>query len=215
MLAATAVSDLPIAEVLENRRWARMLTEIARQVLAQAPVPPVPLDGFDPADLDGSLERLAEFNRRSAKTHSGIYRDLAILHRPTEVPAILGGLAGEQAPLVRRGGGVPAAGRAGHPGLPPGQPPPPPPLRPAAARRGSARVPGAQPGFRPPPGGSSGSSAPTGWPPAQGSSRGRRAATARARSAPRFPAPPSCSLCARAAPIARARPISRARPACR
>ncbi len=102
MLAATAVSDLPIAEVLENQRWAPLLTEIARQVLAQAPVPPVPLDGFDPADLDGSLERLAEFNRRSAKTHSGIYRDLAVLHRPTEVPAILGGLAGEQAPLVRR-----------------------------------------------------------------------------------------------------------------
>src|SRR5258706_13025331 len=102
MLAATAVSDLPIAEVLENRRWARLLAEAARQVLAEARVPPVPLGGVDPADLDGSLERLAEFNRRSAKTHSGIYRDLAILHRPTEVPAILGGLAGEQAPLVRR-----------------------------------------------------------------------------------------------------------------
>src|SRR5258706_6895265 len=102
MLAATAVSDLPIAEVLENRRWARMLPQIARQGLAEARVPPVPLDAFAPAGLDGSLERLAEFNRRSAKTHSGIYRDLAILHRPTEVPAILGDLAGEQAPLVRR-----------------------------------------------------------------------------------------------------------------
>src|SRR5258706_17399 len=31
MLAATAVSDLPIAEVLENPRWAPLLTEIARQ----------------------------------------------------------------------------------------------------------------------------------------------------------------------------------------
>jgi len=102
MLAATAVSDLPIAEVLEDPRWAPLLTEIARQVLVQAPVPAVPLDGFDPADLGQSLRRLAEFNRRSAKTHSGIYRDLAILHRPTEVPAILGGLAGEHAPLLRR-----------------------------------------------------------------------------------------------------------------
>jgi Asp-tRNA(Asn)/Glu-tRNA(Gln) amidotransferase A subunit family amidase len=71
-------------------------------VLIQAPVPPVPLDGFDPDDLDGSLERLAEFNRASAKTHSGIYRDLAVLHRPTEVPAILGDLAGDNAPLIRR-----------------------------------------------------------------------------------------------------------------
>lgn len=102
MLAATAVSDLPIAEVLGDPRWAPLLTEIARQVLVQAPVPAVPLDGFDPADLGQSLGRLAEFNRRSAKTHSGIYRDLAILHRPTEVPAILGGLAGEHTSLLRR-----------------------------------------------------------------------------------------------------------------
>src|SRR5258706_14671647 len=111
MRGATVVSDLPIAEVLENPRWAPLLTEIARQVLAQAPVPPVPLDGFDPADLDGSLERLAGFNRRSAKTHSGVYPGLAVLHRPAEVPAILGGLAGEQAPPGRRGGS-PARARA-------------------------------------------------------------------------------------------------------
>jgi 2-dehydropantoate 2-reductase len=102
MLAVTAVSDLPIADVLDDPAYGRLLTEIARQVLAQAPVQPVALDGLDPADLDGSLPRLAEFNRRSAKTHSGIYRDLAVLHRPTEVPAILGGLAGDQAPLVQR-----------------------------------------------------------------------------------------------------------------
>ncbi len=102
MLTATAVSDLSIADVLADRAYAPLLKEIARQVLAQAPVPPVPLDGFDPDDLDGSLERLTEFNRRSAKSHSGIYRDLAVLHRPTEVPAILGALATDDAPLVRR-----------------------------------------------------------------------------------------------------------------
>ena len=102
MLSATAVSDLSIADALADPAYAQLMTEIARQVLAQAPVTPVPLDGFDPGDLDGSLQRLTEFNRRSAKTHSGIYRDLAVLHRPTEVPAILGGLAGDDAPLVRR-----------------------------------------------------------------------------------------------------------------
>ena len=103
MLAATAVSDLPIADALADPAYRPLLTEVARQVLAQAPAgtEPVPLDGFDPADLAGSLDRLAEFNRRSAKTHSGIYRDLAVLHRPTEVAAILGGLDGA-APLVRR-----------------------------------------------------------------------------------------------------------------
>jgi 2-dehydropantoate 2-reductase len=102
MLAATAVSDLSIADALADPAYAPLLKEIARQVLAQAPVPPVPLDGFDPDDLDGSLQRLVEFNRGSAKTHSGIYRDLAVLHRPTEVPAILGDLAGDDAPLIRR-----------------------------------------------------------------------------------------------------------------
>jgi 2-dehydropantoate 2-reductase len=102
MLAATAVSDLPIADALDDPAFRPLLTGLARQVLAQAPVPPRPLDGFDPDDLDGSLARLAEFNRGSAKTHSGIYRDLAVLHRPTEMPAILGPLAGPGAPLVSR-----------------------------------------------------------------------------------------------------------------
>src|SRR6266704_1889143 len=102
MLAATAVSDLPIADALDDPAYRPLLTALAGQVLAQAPVRPEPLDGFDPADLDGSVRRLAEVNRGSAKTHSGIYRDLAVLHRPTEVAAVLGGLAGEDAPLVRR-----------------------------------------------------------------------------------------------------------------
>jgi len=102
MLAAGAVSDLPIADTLDDPAYRPLMLAVARQVLAQAPVRPEPLDGFDPADLDGSLARLAEFNRKSAKTHSGIYRDLAVLHRPTEVAAILGGLAGPQAPLISR-----------------------------------------------------------------------------------------------------------------
>ena len=99
MLFATAVSDLPIFAVFEEAAYHPLLIELARQVLAQAPVAPMSFDGFDPADLEGSLGRLADFNRRSAKTHSGVYRDLAVLHRPTEVEAILGQLDG---PLVRR-----------------------------------------------------------------------------------------------------------------
>jgi 2-dehydropantoate 2-reductase len=99
MLAVTAVSDLPIADVLDDPRYQAVLLATARQVLAQAPGPALPIDGFDPADLDRSLGRLARFNRRSAQTHTGIYRDLAVRHRPTEVPAILGGLDGA---LLRR-----------------------------------------------------------------------------------------------------------------
>jgi len=93
-LFATAVSDLPIHAVFADPAYRPLLTAIAAEVLAQAPVRALPLDGFDPADLDGSLDRLAEFNRKSAKTHSGIYRDLAIRHRKTEVDAILGLLEG-------------------------------------------------------------------------------------------------------------------------
>jgi 2-dehydropantoate 2-reductase len=93
-LFATAVGDLPIHSVFSDPAYRRLLIAVAQEVLAQAPVRVLPLDGFDPADLDGSLDRLAEFNRQSAKTHSGIYRDLAIRHRATEVGAILGSLEG-------------------------------------------------------------------------------------------------------------------------
>jgi 2-dehydropantoate 2-reductase len=99
MLTATAVSDLAIADVLEDPAYTPLLLGLAREVLAQAPVTPMAFDGFDPEDLEGSLGRLVTFNRGSAKSHSGIYRDLAVRHRPTEVPAILGGMEGT---LIRR-----------------------------------------------------------------------------------------------------------------
>ncbi len=99
-LFATAVSDLPIYAVFDDPAYRELLLAVAREVLARAPVRPVGFDGFDPADLEGSLARLADFNRFSAKTHSGVYRDLAIRHRPTEAPAILGPLSG--GPLIPR-----------------------------------------------------------------------------------------------------------------
>ena len=99
-LFATAVSDLPIYAVFDDPAYGDLLLAVAREVLALAPVRPVGFDGFDPADLEGSLPRLADFNRSSAKTHSGIYRDLAIRRRPTEASAILGPLSG--GPLITR-----------------------------------------------------------------------------------------------------------------
>jgi 2-dehydropantoate 2-reductase len=101
MLFATAVSDLSIADALADRAYRPLYLALAREVLAQATAPPEPFDGFDPDDLEGSIDRLVEFNRGSAKTHSGIYRDLAVRHRKTEVDAMLGSLEG---PLVRRTG---------------------------------------------------------------------------------------------------------------
>ena len=51
---------------------------------------------------------IAEFNRHTAKTHSGIYRDLAVRRRRTEIDpqigiiARLGAEAGVPTPAIRR-----------------------------------------------------------------------------------------------------------------
>jgi 2-dehydropantoate 2-reductase len=97
MLFATAVSDLSIADALAEPRYRPLFLGVAREALAGAQAPPEPFDGFAADDLEGSLERLVEFNRRSAKTHSGIYRDLAVRRRPVE--PLLEGLGG---PLIAR-----------------------------------------------------------------------------------------------------------------
>jgi 2-dehydropantoate 2-reductase len=98
MLFATAVSDLPIADALAEPRYRSLFVQLAREVLAAAPVAVEPFDGFEPDDLEGSVERLVEFNRRSAKTHSGIYRDLMVRRRKTEKAM----LADVDGPLLRR-----------------------------------------------------------------------------------------------------------------
>jgi 2-dehydropantoate 2-reductase len=94
MLWAGAVSDLSIAETLEAPAYRPVMIAIAQEVLAQAPVPVESFDGFVPDDLEGSLDRLAAFNRRSAKTHSGIYRDLVVRKRKTEIDEMLRDVSG-------------------------------------------------------------------------------------------------------------------------
>ncbi len=94
MLWAGAVSDLPIAETLERPEYRPVMVAIAQEVLDQAPVPVESFDGFVPDDLEGSLDRLAAFNRRSAKTHSGIYRDLVVRKRKTEIDEMLRDVSG-------------------------------------------------------------------------------------------------------------------------
>jgi 2-dehydropantoate 2-reductase len=89
MLWAGAVSDLTIVEHLEDPRYRPVMIAIAREVLAQAPVRVESFDGFDPDDLEGSTGRLAEFNRSSAKKYSGIYRDLVVRKRKTEIDEVL------------------------------------------------------------------------------------------------------------------------------
>jgi 2-dehydropantoate 2-reductase len=88
MLWAGAVSDLSIAETLVRPAYRPVMVAIAQEVLAQAPVPVESFDGFVPDDLEASLDRLAEFNRKSAKSHSGIYRDLMVRRRKTEIEEV-------------------------------------------------------------------------------------------------------------------------------
>ena len=102
LLFATALTDDSIADVLEAPAHRDLLVELAREVIRVAHgagVKPEAFDGFDPgafgpgaADEEAfrSLDDLVAFNRRSAKTHSGIWRDLAVRGRRTEVDAQLG-----------------------------------------------------------------------------------------------------------------------------
>jgi 2-dehydropantoate 2-reductase len=94
MLYAGATSDLSIADHLEEPKYRPLMLAIAREVLAQAPVKPEGFNGFEPDDLVASLDRLVVFNRASAKTHSGIYRDLTVRKRKTEVSDLLRDLKG-------------------------------------------------------------------------------------------------------------------------
>ncbi len=120
MLFATALTNESIADALALPAYRPLFIALAREILAVAAARGVTaeaFDGFDPkaylptaapnaAEL--SLDALVAHNRKSAKTHSGIWRDLAVRKRPTEVDAqlgivvILGQAAGVEAPITAR-----------------------------------------------------------------------------------------------------------------
>jgi 2-dehydropantoate 2-reductase len=105
LLFATALTNESIADCLASPRHRGLLIALAREVEGVAAASGVKLesfDGFDPAAFlpraseaaaNASLDALVAFNRRSAKTHSGIWRDLAVRKRKTEVEAQLGPVA--------------------------------------------------------------------------------------------------------------------------
>jgi 2-dehydropantoate 2-reductase len=108
LLFATALTDDSIVDVLESRQFRDALTNLAREIgaVAQAEgIRPEAFDGFDPAAflpgapadaLDRSFADMVAHNRRSTKTHSGGWRDLAIRKRRTECEPQLG-------PIVQAG----------------------------------------------------------------------------------------------------------------
>ncbi|HEX5422728.1 MAG TPA: 2-dehydropantoate 2-reductase [Candidatus Acidoferrales bacterium] len=99
LLFAGALTPASIVDVLESREARPVLTALAREVMAVAAaegVTPMGFNGYDPAAfgangkdaaIDASFDAMVAFNRRSAKTHSGVWRDIAVHHRKTECDA--------------------------------------------------------------------------------------------------------------------------------
>ncbi|HEX3984726.1 MAG TPA: ketopantoate reductase C-terminal domain-containing protein, partial [Acidisoma sp.] len=106
LLFATALTDDAIADVLASLPHRAVLTAVAREAMTVAKacsMHPLGFNGFEPAAfapggadtaVDASMDAMVAHNRRSAKSHSGIWRDLAVRKRKTEVDAQLG-------PIVR------------------------------------------------------------------------------------------------------------------
>ena len=102
MLFATALTDASIADALASPRHRRLFLELPREVMRVARsrgVIALPFNGFEPEAFAGeagddgaerSLAAMVAFNRSSAKTHSGVWRDLAVRKRKTEVDQQLG-----------------------------------------------------------------------------------------------------------------------------
>ena len=119
-LFATALTNDSIADALADPSYRDIYIELAREVMRVARarhITPEGFNGFDPhafapdadrAIAQRSLDEMVAFNRRSAKTHSGIWRDIAVRRRRTETDAQLGPIVtlgaevGVSTPLVSR-----------------------------------------------------------------------------------------------------------------
>jgi 2-dehydropantoate 2-reductase len=96
MLFATALTNDSMADAIDQHR--QVVVDLAREVLQVAgalQVTPLGFDGFepesigssDPAVVAASLDRLIAIRHTDQKTHSGVWRDLAVRKRRTEVDA--------------------------------------------------------------------------------------------------------------------------------
>ena len=102
MLFATALADADMADVIE--RYPALMVELAAEVYevaAREGVVPEPFDAVRPslyyprsgrsqADVDAAIAELVRLRRSDGKTRSGIWRDLAVRRRRTEVDQQIG-----------------------------------------------------------------------------------------------------------------------------
>ncbi len=120
LLFATALTNESIADALASPRHFALYRRLGAEVMEAARkrgVRPEGFNGFEPAAFlpeadraltQRSIEAMAAHNRKSAKSHSGIWRDLAVRKRKTEIDAqiaIVDTLArevGVDTPTIRR-----------------------------------------------------------------------------------------------------------------
>ncbi len=120
LLFATALTDDSIADALDAKERRGLYLALGQEVMRIATaerIRPEGFNGFDPgafmpgvdtARVQRSFDEMVTHNRKSAKSHSGIWRDLAVRKRKTEVDAQIAIIAtiaekhGLKAPIVRR-----------------------------------------------------------------------------------------------------------------
>lgn len=102
LLFAQGLGEMGIADCLARPELEGLWRKLAGETMAVSQaegVTPIGFNGFDPAafmpgatarQAHDSIAAMVAFNRPNAKTHSGIWRDLWVRHRRTEVDAQIG-----------------------------------------------------------------------------------------------------------------------------
>jgi 2-dehydropantoate 2-reductase len=120
LLFATALTNASIADALASPRHFALWRRLGQEVMAVAAAKGVrceAFNGFDPSAFApgatveatrAAIDAMVVFNRGSAKSHSGVWRDLAVRKRRTEVDAQIAVIAdigdglGIGSPTIRR-----------------------------------------------------------------------------------------------------------------
>lgn len=100
ILKASAVADESIVEFISNPEWRLSTIAMIQEVLRAADaagVVPLGFNGFDPvafssgesSAIDASMHALIAYNSKAAKSHSGVWRDIVVRRRQTDVAAQL------------------------------------------------------------------------------------------------------------------------------
>ena len=107
LLFATALVDATIDEVMAAVPHRPMLEALAREVVSVAEAKGLSLESFDPFEPSGfvrdadasatraAFDKMVDYRHRSEKRHSGMWRDIAVRKRKTEVNQLLVPMAEE------------------------------------------------------------------------------------------------------------------------